>query len=87
MSANSSFDLLIMVARCPHESIATQNDAISISCRLLNRCGIEIGSFAMKNAGVLKRSTSASKCAFKFVWGDIGVKIVVFFSKISDITQ
>jgi hypothetical protein len=39
----------MIVLRCPHAKIEAKNAEISISCSLLNRLGIEIGSFATKS--------------------------------------
>ena len=56
----SSLDLRIIVVRLPHEKIAANNPAISISCFLLNRCGTEMGSAGIKD-GLLNTRTFFSR--------------------------
>ena len=48
MRASSSLHLLRMVFRCPQARIAAKKPAISMSCFLSKRCGMEIGSNSIK---------------------------------------
>lgn len=59
----NSFDFCMMVVRFPHEKIAEKNPAISISCFLLNKCGILMGSFEIKE-GRLYSLTFLSRNSF-----------------------
>jgi hypothetical protein len=61
----SSLHLLMMVTRCPQAKVAAQKPIISMSCRLVKRCGMETGSLVMK-LGWLYWATLASRKDLRF---------------------
>src|ERR1700759_1956555 len=60
ISCMSSRDFRMMVVRLPQEKMAAKKPAISMSCFLLNRCGMLMGSLAIKD-GRLYSSTFLSR--------------------------
>src|SRR6478609_5614750 len=81
MRSNSSVHLLMIVARFPHAKMDAKNPLISISCFLLNRCGMHTGSLGI-NSGELYLSTSLSKYFFDGITGQMykekGFKVLWF---------
>ena len=60
---NRSVHLLMIVFLCPQAKIAAKNAAISISCFLEKRCGMQIGSLLIKS-GRLYCATFISRKSF-----------------------
>src|SRR5687767_8646584 len=63
MPCISYYDFLIKVVRIHQANTAAKKAAISISCCLVNRCGIETGS-SLTKAGWLNSITLRSKNSF-----------------------
>ena len=59
---NSSKHLLIIIVRWPQANMEAKKPAISISCFFEKRCGMEIGSFAIKSTALYSCTLRFKKC-------------------------